>query len=49
VKASGGIRTFETAQAMVAAGATRLGVSGSRQVLAEEAGSAPAVISGDTY
>jgi len=49
VKASGGIRTFETAQAMIAAGATRLGVSGSRQVLAEEAGSAPAVISGDTY
>jgi len=49
VKASGGIRSFETAQAMIAAGATRLGVSGSRQVLAEEAGSAPAVISGDTY
>jgi len=49
VKASGGIRTFETAQAMIAAGATRLGVSGSRQVLAEEAGSAPAVVSGDTY
>jgi len=49
VKASGGIRSFETAQAMIAAGATRLGVSGSRQVLAEEAGSAPAVLSGDTY
>jgi len=49
VKASGGIRSFETAQAMIAAGATRLGVSGSRQVLAEETGSAPAVISGDTY
>jgi deoxyribose-phosphate aldolase len=42
VKASGGIRSFETAQAMVAAGATRLGVSGSRQVLAEEAGVAAA-------
>jgi deoxyribose-phosphate aldolase len=42
VKASGGIRSFETAQAMVAAGATRLGVSGSRQVLAEEAGAAAA-------
>ena len=49
VKASGGIRSFETAQAMIAAGATRLGVSGSRQVLAEETGTAPAVISGDTY
>ena len=33
VKASGGIRTRETAEAMVAAGATRLGVSGSRKVL----------------
>jgi deoxyribose-phosphate aldolase len=42
VKASGGIRSFETAQAMIAAGATRLGVSGSRQVLAEEAGAAAA-------
>ncbi|MBK4347225.1 deoxyribose-phosphate aldolase [Lacisediminihabitans changchengi] len=49
VKASGGIRSFETAQAMITAGATRLGVSGSRQVLAEEAGNAPAVVSGDTY
>jgi deoxyribose-phosphate aldolase len=38
VKASGGIRSFAAAQAMVDAGATRLGVSGSRQVLAEEAG-----------
>lgn len=34
VKASGGIRTLEQAQAMVAAGATRLGVSGSRALLA---------------
>ena len=42
VKASGGIRSYETAQAMIAAGATRLGVSGSRQVLAEEAGAAAA-------
>jgi deoxyribose-phosphate aldolase len=40
VKASGGIRSFAAAQAMVDAGATRLGVSGSRQVLAEEAGAA---------
>lgn len=33
VKASGGIRDWDTAVAMVAAGATRLGVSGSRAVL----------------
>lgn len=33
VKASGGIRDWETAQAMVAAGATRLGVSASRAIL----------------
>lgn len=33
VKASGGIRTAEVAAAMIAAGATRLGLSGSRAVL----------------
>lgn len=33
VKASGGIRTFEAASAMVDAGATRLGLSGTRAVL----------------
>ncbi|WP_342373000.1 deoxyribose-phosphate aldolase [Propioniciclava soli] len=33
VKASGGIRDWETATAMVAAGATRLGLSGTRAVL----------------
>ena len=33
IKASGGIRDWATAQAMVAAGATRLGVSGTRAVL----------------
>ena len=33
VKASGGIRTHEAAQAMIAAGATRLGLSGTRAVL----------------
>ncbi|MCU1425450.1 MAG: deoxyribose-phosphate aldolase, partial [Microbacteriaceae bacterium] len=48
VKASGGIRSFETAAAMVEAGATRLGVSGSRGVLAEEAGAVPAS-SNSTY
>lgn len=33
VKASGGIRTRETAEAMIAAGATRLGVSSTRSIL----------------
>lgn len=33
VKASGGIRDWDAAQAMVAAGATRLGLSGTRAVL----------------
>ncbi|GAB95927.1 deoxyribose-phosphate aldolase [Kineosphaera limosa] len=33
VKASGGVRTGEDAEAMIAAGATRLGVSGSRALL----------------
>ena len=36
VKASGGVRTLAQAEAMVAAGATRLGVSGSRALLAGE-------------
>lgn len=38
VKASGGVRTLEQARAMIAAGATRLGVSGSRALLASEGG-----------
>ena len=38
VKASGAIRTAETAQAMIAAGATRLGLSGTAAILAELAG-----------
>jgi deoxyribose-phosphate aldolase len=38
VKASGGIRTADDAVAMLAAGATRLGLSGSRAVLDELAG-----------
>ncbi len=33
VKASGGVRTLEDAQRMIAAGATRLGVSGTRAML----------------
>ncbi|WP_244929746.1 deoxyribose-phosphate aldolase [Nocardioides sp. W7] len=40
VKASGGVRTLEQARAMMAAGASRLGVSGSRQLLAGD-GAAP--------
>ena len=35
VKASGGIRTLDDALAMIAAGATRLGTSGTRDILAE--------------
>lgn len=37
VKASGGVRTREAAEAMVAAGASRLGLSGSRAVLEGDA------------
>ncbi|MBD8611677.1 deoxyribose-phosphate aldolase [Frigoribacterium sp. CFBP 13729] len=37
VKASGGVRTLADAQEYVAAGATRLGVSGSRALLADSA------------
>lgn len=40
VKASGGIRDRATAEAMIAAGASRLGVSGSRAVLAGESAAA---------
>jgi deoxyribose-phosphate aldolase len=40
VKASGGVRTMEQAEQMIAAGATRLGVSGSRPLLAGSTGSA---------
>lgn len=40
VKASGGVRTIEQARAMIAAGATRLGVSGSRALLAGDTGGA---------
>ncbi|MHA3022513.1 deoxyribose-phosphate aldolase [Mycobacterium sp. BMJ-28] len=36
VKASGGVRTLQQARAMIAAGATRLGVSGSRALLAAD-------------
>lgn len=42
VKASGGVRTREQAEAMIAAGATRLGVSGSAALLADSATEGPA-------
>ncbi|MBI2570507.1 MAG: deoxyribose-phosphate aldolase [Candidatus Schekmanbacteria bacterium] len=42
VKASGGIRDEKTARAMVAAGATRLGASGSVAIVREGAGAAAA-------
>ncbi|EWS80751.1 deoxyribose-phosphate aldolase [Brachybacterium phenoliresistens] len=41
VKASGGIRTREAAEAMVAAGASRLGLSSSRAILKDADGAAP--------
>ncbi|MGB8021194.1 MAG: deoxyribose-phosphate aldolase [Candidatus Nanopelagicales bacterium] len=44
VKASGGIRTTQSALAMVAAGATRLGLSGTRAVLAGLDAPATAVV-----
>ena len=42
VKASGGVRTLDDARRMVAAGATRLGVSGSRALLASAPPAGPA-------
>ncbi len=47
VKASGGIRDYATANAMVEAGATRLGLSGTAAVLAGAEGDADAVDDGD--
>lgn len=38
VKASGGIRTAEKVQEMVANGATRIGASGTRAIVAEASG-----------
>jgi deoxyribose-phosphate aldolase len=52
VKASGGIRTAQAALAMVAAGATRLGLSGTRAVLDEldgGSGDGPPAPSGSGY
>ena len=49
VKASGGIRDLETALAMIEAGATRLGLSGTASVLAGFDKDAPVPASTDTY
>jgi len=49
VKASGGIRTLADARAMIDAGATRLGLSGTRAILDEEAGRVVAVASAGAY
>ncbi|RYV50224.1 deoxyribose-phosphate aldolase [Pengzhenrongella frigida] len=50
VKASGGIRTAAAVQAMIDAGATRLGLSGTAAILAELDGATAAVPSGsDQY
>jgi len=47
VKASGGIRDYATANAMVEAGATRIGLSGTAEVLAEADGDEDAVDGGN--
>jgi len=49
VKASGGVRTIEDARAYVAAGATRLGVSGSAALLAGAGAGAGAAAGGSSY
>ncbi|MCP2262995.1 deoxyribose-phosphate aldolase [Promicromonospora thailandica] len=49
VKASGGIRDLDTALAMIGAGATRLGLSGTASVLAGCDAAAPSVPTTDTY
>jgi deoxyribose-phosphate aldolase len=49
VKASGGIRTLADALAMIDAGATRLGLSGTRAILAEATGASPADSTPDSY
>ena len=49
VKASGGIRSLADARAMIAAGATRLGLSGTRAILDEEAGLVVAAAEAGAY
>ncbi len=45
VKASGGIRSFEAVKTMVANGATRVGASGTKSIIADASGAAPAAAS----
>jgi len=49
VKASGGIRSADDARAMIAAGATRLGLSSTAAILAEEAGLSLVGAASDAY
>lgn len=42
VKASGGIRSLDTVKIMVANGASRVGASGTKAILAEASGEKPA-------
>lgn len=49
VKAAGGIRSYSDAQAMVAAGATRLGASAGVAIMREVAGHAPAKTASSGY
>ncbi len=49
VKASGGIRSYEDAQQMIKAGATRLGASAGVRIVAESKGTTVSESSGDKY
>lgn len=49
VKASGGVRTLQDAQAMIAAGATRIGASAGVKIVKETLGESTGVSSGSTY
>jgi deoxyribose-phosphate aldolase len=49
VKASGGVRTFADVQAMVAAGATRIGASAGVRIVEEALGQAAAPAEPDSY
>jgi deoxyribose-phosphate aldolase len=49
VKASGGIRSFEDAQQMIRAGATRLGASAGVRIVKESMGVTASMASGDKY
>ena len=49
VKASGGVRSYEDVQAMVAAGATRIGASAGIRIVQEALGEAPGQDGSDQY